>query len=145
MSNRYFVIDKEILPDVFEKVVMAKELLNSGKCREVTEAVKSVGVSRSTFYKYRDYVFPYSETKSGKKVILRFMLKHTQGVLSNVLQVLSSNGGNILTINQEIPINERASVNITFDSKSLSKTVEELICDLEGILGVEHVSILAME
>lgn len=145
MSDRYLVIDKEILPDVFEKVMMAKELLRSGRIKEVTEATKTVGVSRSTFYKYKDKVFSYSESETGKKVILSFMLNHMQGVLSNVLQILSSSGGNILTINQEIPINHVASVNITIESKELTKSLDELLSELEMILGVQSVSILAME
>lgn len=145
MSNRYLVIDKEILPDVFEKVIRAKELLRSGKVKEITEAVKAVGVSRSTFYKYKDKVFNYSENETGKKVILSFMLRHTQGILSNVIQTLSINGGNILTINQEIPINDIAGVNITFESKNLTKSVDDLLNELKAIVGVESVSILAME
>ncbi|OHW61549.1 hypothetical protein EUAN_20900 [Andreesenia angusta] len=145
MSDRYLVIDKEILPDVFEKVMMAKELLRSGKVREVTEATRTVGVSRSTFYKYKDKVFSYSENEAGKKVIISFMLNHMQGVLSNVLQVISANGGNILTINQEIPINHIASVNITIESNGLTKSLDELIGELDSILGVQSVSVLAME
>lgn len=145
MSDRYLVIDKEILPDVFEKVMMVKELLRSGKVKEVTEATKTVGVSRSTFYKYKDKMFSYSENEAGKKVIISFMLNHMQGVLSNVLLVLSTSGGNILTINQEIPINHIASVNITIESKDLTRSLDELIESLEGITGVQSVSILAME
>jgi chorismate mutase len=145
MPDRYLVIDKEILPDVFDKVLEAKELLRSGRVKEITEATRKVGISRSTFYKYKDKVFPFSETEVGKKVILSFMLNHMQGVLSNVLQVISAKGGNILTINQEIPINEMASVNITIESAGLTETLEELTEELAGIIGVQKVYILAME
>lgn len=145
MSDRYLVIDKEILPDVFDKVIKAKEILRSGRVKEVTEAVKAVGISRSTFYKYKDRVFPFSETEVGKKVIFSFMLNHMQGVLSNVLKVISAKGGNILTINQEIPINDIASVNITIESTGLSESLEELTENLSSIIGVQKVYILAME
>lgn len=145
MSNKYLIVDKEVLPSAFEKVINAKELLISGEYEEVTEAVKAAGVSRSTFYKYKDKVFKFSEKNLSRKIILNFMLKHKQGVLADVLQLLSVKGGNILTINQEIPINDIASVNITFEFQSISESMDDLIDDLKNVEGVRDVSILAME
>ena len=87
INTKYLVIDKDILPDVFEKVIQAKELLSSGEIGEITEAVKRVGISRSTFYKYRSHVFTLDEKSIGKRVTLAFLLNHTQGILSNVLKI----------------------------------------------------------
>ena len=56
MGSKYLVVDKSILPGYYEKVVEARKLLESGKVKDVSQAAKQVGISRSTYYKYRDYV-----------------------------------------------------------------------------------------
>ena len=145
IDPKYLVIDKDILPDVFEKVVEAKELLNSGEVNEITEAVKRVGISRSTFYKYKEHVFTLDERSTGKKVTLAFLLNHTQGVLSNVLQTISNSGGNVLTINQDIPINNVANVSITFDMNHLKISMEEVISQISDTKGVQKLVIVTME
>ncbi|MGF7060293.1 ACT domain-containing protein [Brassicibacter mesophilus] len=145
MDGKYLVIDKEILPDVFEKVVEAKELLRTGKVKGITEAVKSVGISRSAFYKYKDYVFTLSEGTRGKKITLSFLLSHQTGVLSKILQMISSNHGNILTINQDNPVNNVANVSITFDISKLQRELEEVIKDIEQVKGVEKLELVSME
>lgn len=145
MQDKYLIIEKEVLPEVFEKVLLAKELLMIGECKEVTEAVRKADISRSTFYKYKDKVFRFSEKNVSKKAIVNFMLNHTQGVLADVIKTLSDHGANILTINQEIPINGIASVNITFENQSLSESIDNLVNELKEIEGVRQCSIVAME
>lgn len=145
INNKFLVIDKEILPDIFEKVLQAKELLRSGEASGITEAVKQVGISRSTFYKYKSHVFTLDERSTGKKITLAFLLSHTQGILSNVLQTISQNGGNVLTINQDIPINDVANVNITFDMSHLVISIEEVIEKIRQIVGVERLVVVTME
>ena len=145
INNKFLVIDKQILPDIFEKVLKAKELLRSGEVSEITEAVKQVGISRSTFYKYKNHVFTLDERSTGKKITLAFLLSHTQGILSNVLQTISQNGGNVLTINQDIPINDVANVNITFDMNHLTISIEEVIEKIREINGVERLVVVTME
>ena len=61
MKCDYLIVHEKVLPDYFEKVVAARELLRRGKIREVSEAARTVGISRSTYYKYKDYVFMPSE------------------------------------------------------------------------------------
>lgn len=145
INTKYLVIDKDILPDVFEKVIEAKELLSSGKVDEITEAVKRVGISRSTFYKYRSHVFTLNEKSSGKRVTLAFLLNHTQGILSNVLKTISDSGGNVLTINQDIPINDVANVSITFDMNNLKISLEEMVEEIRDIKGVKKLVIVTMD
>lgn len=145
INSKYLVIDKDILPDVFEKVLETKEILRSGKVNEITEAVKRVGISRSTFYKYKDSVFTLDEKSTGKRVTLSFLLSHTQGILSNVLGMISASGGNVLTINQDIPINNVANVSITFDMGHLKISIEEVIEKIKNIDGVQKLVIVAME
>jgi len=144
-NSRFLVIDKEILPDIFEKVIEAKELLRTNQVKGVTEATKAVGISRSAFYKYKDYVYTLSDSNVGKKVTLSFLLSHQAGVLSNVLHIISVNNGNILTINQDSPINNFANVNIIFDITEISKKLDDIIQEIESIDGVEKLEILALE
>jgi len=144
-DSRFLVIDKEILPDIFEKVVEAKELLRTNKVKGITEATKEVGISRSAFYKYKDYVYTLNNSHVGKKVNLSFLLTHEAGVLSSVLHTISSNNGNILTINQDTPINNVASVNIVFDITEINNKLDDIIHEVENINGVEKLEILSME
>lgn len=145
LDSKYLVIDKTMLPDVFEKVLLAKELLRTGEVTEITEAVKRVGISRSTFYKYKDGVFPLDDKSMGKKVTLSFLLSHKQGVLSNVLQTISNQGGNVLTINQDIPIHEIANVSITFETRDMTNSVDEVIEEVKEIEGVRKLVVVTME
>lgn len=144
-ESRFLIIDREILPDVFEKVVEAKELIRRNKVKGVTEAVKVVGISRSAFYKYKDYVYPLTDGPLGKKVTLSFLLSHKAGVLSNVLKIISNNNCNILTINQDSPVNNVANVNMVFDTTHMDKKIEDIICEVEAIKGVEKLELVAME
>lgn len=145
MAEKYYLVDVSVLSSSFGKVIEAKKLLKTGKAKDVSEAVKIVGLSRSTFYKYKDSIFEYVPNTHQKKVILSFMLYHRQGVLADVIKEISNLGGNILTINQEIPINNLASVNITFKWEENSSKISKMVETIKQINGVSKVSILAME
>lgn len=144
MESKYLVIDKEILPDVFEKVLRAKELIRSGRVKGITEAVKNVGISRSTFYKYRDFVFALSEGNLGKKVTISLLLEHETGVLSDILNQIAEKKGNVLTINQNIPINKIANVSITFDISELLIDFDLLMNEIKNSKGVIMTNLIAM-
>ena len=144
MKNKYLVIDKQILPDVFEKVLTAKEMIRSGKAKGITEAVKNVGISRSTFYKYKDYVFALSEGNLGKKVTISLLLEHETGVLSDILNHIAEKKGNLLTINQNIPINNIANVSITFDISELAIDFDTLMDEIKNSPGVIMTNLIAM-
>lgn len=144
-DSNFLIINKKILPDIFEKVVEAKELLKRGKVESITEAVKEAGISRSAFYKYRDYVHPLMNEQIGRRVTLSFLLSHTTGVLSDVLQVISHNNCNILTINQEPPVNDVANVNMVFDITHINKKIEDIICEIEIVEGVKKLELIAIE
>ena len=66
MKGKYLIVDKSILPDYFEKVIEVRNLLRDGKFQNVSEAVKEVGISRSTYYKYKDFIFSPSDSNIGK-------------------------------------------------------------------------------
>lgn len=144
MRSKYIVIDKKMLPDVFEKVIHAKDLIRSGKAKGITEAVKMVDISRSTFYKYKDFVFALSEGNLGKKVTISLLLDHQTGVLSIILNRIADKKGNVLTINQNIPINNIANVTVTFDISEFEDNFDEFLKEIEGIEGVNLLSLVAM-
>ncbi|MGL5983051.1 MAG: ACT domain-containing protein [Cetobacterium sp.] len=145
MNGKFLVVDKSILPDYFEKVIEVRDLLLEGKVSNISEAVKIVGISRSTYYKYKDFVFLPSDNTLGKKALISLMLDHKKGALSDVLNFLSSVNCNIITINQNIPINNTASVVISFEIASATIPPEEIVSDLKKISCVRTSKLLAFE
>lgn len=145
MNNKFLIIDSEILPDVFLKVVKVKELIRTGSVKDISEGVKKAGISRSTYYKYKDSVFAMSEGAAGHKVTLGFMVLHKAGTLSKIIDKIAQMHGNILTINQDIPINNVASVSITFDASKLVIDTNELVEEIKSMDSIVNVRILAVE
>jgi len=145
MLKKYLIVSKKILPDVYEKVIEARNLINGGNVKGISEAVKKVGISRSTYYKYKDYVFSPSENSIGRKAVITMMLRHEKGVLSNVINNISSVKANILTINQSIPINGKASVSVSLDISDIEQSIDDIIVDMKKIKGVSTVKLLSIE
>ena len=145
MNSKYLLVDKKILPDYYEKVIEARTLLSSGKIKDVSEAVKEVGISRSTYYKYKDYIFTTNSDTEGRKAVISFTLSHKPGILSEVLGKLSDEGANILTITQNLPINSKAHVVMSLDVSRLKTEVEALIKDINSIDKVSGTKLISIE
>lgn len=141
----YYIVDKRVMPEVFLRVVEAKELFDKGIVSSVQEAVDSVGVSRSAYYKYKDYVSALSSDSRGKIVILAFNLEDKSGILSLVLNIMADHGANVLTINQTIPINNVANVTITVDTSNMTLSVRDMLDNISKIHGVLTLKIIARE
>lgn len=145
MVNKFLIVSKEILPDVFDKVIEARNLINNGSVKGISEAVKHVGISRSTYYKYKDYVFSPNENSIGRKAVMSMMLKHEKGVLSNVLNYMSSEKINILTINQSLPISAKAAVMVSVDVSDIDKSIDDIILSMKKLRGVSSVKLISIE
>lgn len=145
MLENYLIVHKSILPDYYEKVLEARRLMDTGKVREVSQAVRQVGISRSTYYKYKDYIFEPSDMAGERKAVLSMMLDHTPGVLSALLRSISEAGASVLTITQSLPIHDMASVTLSLDVSSLSVAIAELLRSMEETEGVDNVRLLAVE
>ena len=145
MKSNFLIVDKRALPDVYEKVVDAKRLLKEGKVKDVTEAAKTVNISRSVYYKYKDTVFELVETNQGQKVTINLIINDIKGVLSGILNYISEEGGSIITINQGIPMNKKANVSLTIDISTIDGDLTNLIEGLSKIDDVEKVEFIAME
>lgn len=145
MKSNFLIVNKSALPEVYEKVVDAKRLLKEGKVKDVTEAAKTVNISRSVYYKYKDTVFELVETDIGQKVTLNLMINDNKGVLSGILNYISEEGGSIITINQGIPMNKKANVSLTINISSISGDITTLMKGLSNLNDVEKVEFVAME
>ncbi len=142
-TPKYFIVEAQALPEIFLKVAQAKSLLETGEATTVNQATNAVGISRSAFYKYKDTVRPFNDMKSGRIVTFQFALRDEPGVLSNLLNIFAQTGGNILTINQGLPLNDCAVVTISAETSGLQLTLEELLTLAGGIPGVIRCEILA--
>lgn len=137
----YILVNADILPEVYGKVLAAKEFLASGEASSATEAARMAGISRSAYYKYKDSVFEYHPEKSEEIETLLLTLLDTKGVLSAVTNELFLVGANVLSINQSVPQNGVASVLLTMRIAEMTVSVEELIKNLKTVNGVKAVEI----
>ena len=129
------LISTKVLPSVFPNVIKAKELLASGSVKTTAEAVRIAGISRSAFYKYKDYVFK-CDNDDVKTVSISALLADRSGVFSSLTAVLCKYGVNIITINQNMPIDGTAAVYLTLTTKNLKISLDELITHLTEVDGV---------
>jgi len=140
-KNEFFLISPKVLPPVFSGVILAKQLLADGTATNSSQAAKMAGISRSAFYKYRDYVF-LDSTAHSDNLSLNAVLTDKAGVFSAVTAALYKLGANILTIHQGIPMDGTAAVSLTIDNNSGNLTAEQLIDTLKGVDGVLSVKAL---
>ncbi len=144
-TTKYFVVKQKAIPEVLLKVVEAKRLLESEKVLSIQEAVDAVGISRSSFYKYKDDIFPFHDNSQGTTITLTFQMDDEPGILSDVLKIIAEYRANILTIHQSIPINGIASLTLSIQVLQTTGDISRMIEQLEGQTSVHHVKILAKE
>lgn len=140
---KYYLVEADVLPEIFVKVVQAKELLETGEVRTVAQAVDRVNISRSAFYKYKDAVSAFQDMNRSALVNFSMELRDQQGVLSSVLAIFAGNGANILTINQSIPTNGVAPVTITAVTEHMRITMDAFLTALRATKGVVGVRVTA--
>lgn len=145
MLENYLLIHKDILPDYYEKVLAVRRMLENGKEKDVSHAAKLAGISRSTYYKYKDYILEPTELDSGRKAVLSMLLDHEPGVLSTLLTRISEKGGSVLTINQNMPIHGKASVTIGLDVSEMNAGTDELVEAVASVPGVDNARLVAIE
>jgi chorismate mutase len=144
-KTEFLLVETQALPDVFNKVVEAKKLLTLNSRMSVNEAALKTGISRSAFYKYKDKVFPFHETARGKIVTLYFVVDDFSGILSAIINKIAAAHANILTINQNIPINALADVTISVETEGMIKSMTALTDSIKKIDGVRRAEILSRD
>ena len=142
---KYYVVTERAVPEVLQKVVEAKKLLDSGRVLTVQEAAEQTGISRSSFYKYKDDIFPFHEQAKGKTITFIIQMDDEPGILSNVLKSVAEFHGNILTIHQSIPISGVATLTLSVDILPGAGDAEAMVENIEQTEGIHYLKILGRE
>lgn len=140
---KYLLVDVKVLPEALLKVVQAKQLLAQGKAKSLSEATRMACISRSAFYKYKDSVYTYSNKNTRQMATLYAELVDEPGVLSSLLAALSQHGGNILTINQNIPVDGVAPVSISLRCDNMQKQIDDVVEEIRKMYGIVNIRLLA--
>ena len=141
--SKYFIVEASAMPEIYRKVAQAKNLLETGEENTVNAAAKAVGISRSAFYKYKDAVRPFHDMLHGRIVTMQMLLRDEPGALSGMLNTLADTGVNVLTINQNLPVNGCAVVTVTAETSRLEGSMEDLLRACKEAGGVVKCEILA--
>lgn len=144
-KKKYYVVRERAVPEVLLKVVEAKKLLDSGRVLTVQEAAEQTGISRSSFYKYKDDIFPFHEQAKGKTITFIIQMDDEPGILSNVLKSVAEFHGNILTIHQSIPISGVATLTLSVDILPGAGDAEAMVEHIEQTEGIHYLKILGRE
>jgi chorismate mutase len=141
-DGKFYLVREDVLPEAIKKTLQAKELLDRGKADSISEAVQSIDLSRSAFYKYRDTVFPFHTIVKERIITLFFHLEDRSGTLSYLLGEVANTGCNILTIHQTIPLQGRANVTLSLNVADITVDIEEMLNSLRKLEFVEKVEML---
>ena len=144
-KKKYYVVTERAVPEVLQKVVEAKKLLDSGRVLTVQEAAEQTGISRSSFYKYKDDIFPFHDPAKGKTITFIIQMDDEPGILSNVLKSVAEFHGNILTIHQSIPISGVATLTLSVDILPGAGDAEAMVEHIEQTEGIHYLKILGRE
>lgn len=142
---KYYVVKKKAVPEVLLKVVEAKRLLARNPGMNIQKAVDAVGISRSSFYKYQDDIFPFHENAQGQTITFVIEMMDEPGLLSNVLQQVAISRANILTIHQSIPVNGVALLTLSVAILNDTEDVSHMLETIEQLEGIHYLKILARE
>lgn len=143
-SEKYYVVKEKAVPEVLLKVLEAKRLIEK-KGLIVQEAAERVGISRSSFYKYKDDIFPFHDTAKGKTITFILQMDDEPGLLSGVLKTIAKYHGNVLTIHQSIPLNGVATLTISVDIAPEVGDAAGMMASIEKKDGVHYFKILGRE
>ena len=144
-STSYFVVKKRALPEVLLKVVEVNRLLDTQKAVSVQDAVDQVGISRSSYYKYKEDIFPFHDSSQGTILNLYCQINDEPGLLSELLKIVADFKANILTIHQAIPVNGIASLSLSIQILDTTGDISNMVLEMESRAGVHNVKVLARE
>lgn len=144
-STGYFVVKKRALPEVLLKVVEVNRLLDTQKAVSVQDAVDQVGISRSSYYKYKEDIFPFHDSSQGTILNLYCQINDEPGLLSELLKIVADFKANILTIHQAIPVNGIASLSLSIQILDTTGDISNMVLEMESRAGVHSVKVLARE
>lgn len=140
---KYLVVETAALPEVFSRVMYAKHLIESGQTGSYSDAAKQAEISRSALYKYKDSVFAYERSAKGTVVSFYFVLRDKPGILSALLGQFYQNGANVLTINQNIPVDGMAPVSVSVSMELCKCSDMDLLSEIRQMEGVVEARLTA--
>ena len=144
-QTKFYLVKEKAVPEVLLKVVEAKRILNSEKSATVQEATERVGISRSSFYKYKDDIQPFHEQVKGRTVTFILQMDDKPGILSDILSTVADFHGNILTIHQSIPISGIATLTLSVEILPEAGDAEDLVDQMTQQEGVHDLKIIGRE
>ena len=144
-QTKFYLVKEKAVPEVLLKVVEAKRILNSEKSATVQEATERAGISRSSFYKYKDDIQPFHEQAKGRTVTFIVQMDDKPGILSDILRTVADFHGNILTIHQSIPINGIATLTLSVEILLEAGDAEDMVDQMTQQEGVHDLKILGRE
>jgi chorismate mutase len=141
-KETFYLIRADILPESIQKTIEVKRMLERGEVETIQQAVDEVGLSRSAYYKYKDAIYPFNAMMKQKIITVSVNLEHRAGVLSKMLSYIATSRGNVLTINQTIPLQGLANVVLTIETAQMDLSVTQLSEELRQQDGVQKVVIV---
>lgn len=144
-TSHFIVVDSRVIPEVIIKVLEVKKLLAEREEKSSASACKRIGISRSAYYKYKDSVFSYEDKLINSIITIYAVLRDKPGVLSGVIAMLHSLNANILTVNQNIPIDGVAAVTISLRLNGESDEVFRIKSKIAQLDGVVEIKVLSSE
>ena len=144
-KTNYYELKEKAVPEVLLRVVEAKRLLESGRVASVQEATERVDISRSSYYKYKEDIFPFHDNAKGRTITMVIQLDDEPGLLSAILKTIAESNANILTIHQSIPVNGIASLTLSVDILPEATDANRMMERIEQQDGVHYLKILARE
>lgn len=141
-KSKFYMVRADLLPESIFKTAMAKEMLASGEVDNILEAVERLEMARSTFYKYKDGVFSFHNVDNLGIINISLLLRNVSGVLSVVLNCIAQLRGNVLTINQNLPLHGVAYVTLSLGMEEATLSVNEMLTRLNKIDGVINVEVI---
>ena len=144
-KSEFYIVRKRAVPEVLRGVVKVNQLLASGKARTVNEAVELAGISRSSYYKFKDDIEEFHDSMAGMNVTLSCEINDETGILAELLGIISACNANILTIHQSIPISGVAALSISLQIKDNTDNISQMIRMIEEMEGVRRIRIMGRE
>ena len=143
-DSKYYVVKQKALPEVLLKVAQVNKIIET-KRMSIAEATESVGIIRSSYYKYKDDIFPFRDNVKGKTITFVLSMDDEPGILSVVLKTIAEYKANLLTIHQTIPVNGVASLTLSVDILPTTGDSAKMIEQIEQLSGVRYLKILSRE
>lgn len=141
-TAEYYLVRASALPEVLQKVVQVRQLLDANPGLTVQTAAEKAGLSRSSYYKYKDDVQPFFDNTIGKTITLVIQTVDTLGIISKICTKAAEHRANILTIHQSVPVNGIATLSLSLEIRENTFDIRKLIGEIEEIDNVQHVQLV---